>query len=67
LVERAILFPKNIDMNYVNIIIIKQFPGKAVKYYSADIIEKQTNPEYQYPMEFLNSLIIKGLSPYTYH
>jgi ATP-dependent DNA helicase PIF1 len=65
LVERVILFPKNVDMNYVNITIIKQLPGKAVEYYSADIIEEQTNPEYQYPMEFLNSLIIEGFSPYN--
>ena len=62
LVERAILTPKNIDVNNVNTIIIDQFPGEAVEYYSADIIEEQTNPEYQ--IEFLNSLTIGGLPPH---
>ncbi|UZO25769.1 uncharacterized protein OCT59_018028 [Rhizophagus irregularis] len=43
---------------------MNQFPGEAVEYYSADIIEKQTNPEHQYPIEFLNSLTIGELSPH---
>ncbi|CAB5127102.1 unnamed protein product [Rhizophagus irregularis] len=64
LVERAILTPKNIDVNNVNTIIMDQFPGEAVEYYSANIIEEQTNPEHQYPIEFLNSLTIGGLPPH---
>ncbi|CAB5217445.1 unnamed protein product [Rhizophagus irregularis] len=64
LVERAILTPKNVDVNNVNTIIMDQFPGEAVEYYSADIIEEQTNPEHQYPIEFLNSLTIGGLPPH---
>src|SRR2546423_6666317 len=38
-----------------------QFPGEAVEYYSADMIEEQTDSEHQYPIEFLNSLTIGGL------
>ncbi|CAB4488149.1 unnamed protein product [Rhizophagus irregularis] len=64
LVERAILTPKNVDVNNVNTIIMDQFSGEAVEYYSADIIEEQTNPEHQYPIEFLNSLTIGGLPPH---
>jgi ATP-dependent DNA helicase PIF1 len=64
LVERAILTPKNVDVNNVNTLIMEQFPGEAVEYYSADIIEEQTNSEHQYPMEFLNSLTIGGLLPH---
>ena len=64
LVERAILAPKNVDVNNVNTIIMDQFPGEAVEYYSADIIEEQANSEHQYPIEFLNSLTIGGLPPH---
>ena len=64
LVEHTILAPKNVNVNNVNTIIIDQFPGEAVEYYSADIIEEQTNPEHQYPIEFLNSLTIGGLPPH---
>jgi hypothetical protein len=39
-----------------------QFPGEAVEYYSADMIEEQANPEHQYPVEFLNSLTNSNLS-----
>src|SRR5439155_10456135 len=58
LVERAILTSKNVDVNNLNTIIMDQFPGKTVEYYSADMIEEQTNSEHQYPIEFLNSLTI---------
>ena len=64
LVEYTILIPKNIDINNVNTIIMDQFPEEVVEYYSADIIEEQTNPEHQYPIEFLNSLTIGGLPPH---
>ncbi len=64
LVERAILTPKNVDVYAINTIIMNQFPGEAIEYFSADTIEEQTNSEHQYPMEFLNSLTIGGLPPH---
>ena len=64
MVERAILTPKNVDVNIVNTIIMDQFPGEATEYFSADIIEEQTNPEHQYPIEFLNSLTIGEIPSY---
>jgi ATP-dependent exoDNAse (exonuclease V) alpha subunit len=64
LVERAILTPKNVDVYSVNTIIMDQFPGEAVEYLSADAIEEQSNSEYQYPIEFLNSITIGGLPPH---
>ena len=64
LVKRAILTSKNIDVHTVNTIIMDQFPGDAVEYLSADVIEEQANPEHQYPIEFLNSLTIGGLPPH---
>ena len=45
LVEHAILTPKNIDVNNINTIIMDQFSGEVVEYYSTDIIEEQTNPK----------------------
>ena len=64
MVERAILTSKNVDVNNLNTIIMDQFPEEAVEYYSADMIEEQTNSEHQYPIEFLNSLTIGGLPPH---
>ncbi|CAG8652206.1 7767_t:CDS:2 [Rhizophagus irregularis] len=41
-----------------------QFPGEAVEYLSADTIKEQSNSEYQYSIEFLNSITIGGLPPH---
>ncbi|CAB4486657.1 unnamed protein product [Rhizophagus irregularis] len=60
----AILAPKNVDVYLVNTIIMDQFPGEAVEYLSADTIKEQSNSEYQYSIEFLNSITIGGLPPH---
>ena len=39
-------------------------PGDTKEYFSADTAEEQSDSEHQYPMEFLNSLIIGGLPPH---
>nr|CAG8536686.1 12222_t:CDS:2 [Entrophospora candida] len=64
LVERAILAPKNDQVNAINDIIMTQFPGDAVEYLSADMVEEQAEAEHLYPVEFLNSLTIGGLPPH---
>ena len=64
LVEQAILISKNADVYTVNTIIMNQFPGGLIEYFSADTIEEQSDSTHQYPLEFLNSLNIGGLSPY---
>jgi ATP-dependent DNA helicase PIF1 len=64
LVERAILTPKNVDVYTINNIIMEQFPGEVMEYFSADTIENQNDSEHQYPIEFLNSLTIGGLPPH---
>ncbi|CAG8630023.1 10050_t:CDS:2, partial [Racocetra persica] len=50
LVEHAILAPKNEHINAINAAIMNQFPVDAVDYFSADIIESQTDSEHQYPI-----------------
>ncbi|EXX68503.1 ATP-dependent DNA helicase pif1-like [Rhizophagus irregularis DAOM 181602=DAOM 197198] len=52
LIEQVILALKNVDVYFVNTIIIDQFPGKKIEYFSTDAIEEQSNSEYQYPIEF---------------
>ncbi|CAG8795524.1 8534_t:CDS:2, partial [Cetraspora pellucida] len=59
LVKCTILAPKNEHVNAINAAIMTQFLGKAVEYLSADTIENQTESNHQYPIEFLNSLIIE--------
>ena len=58
LVERTILTPKNANVYTVNSIIMNQFSGELIEYFSADTIENQSDLTHQYPIEFLNSLTI---------
>jgi hypothetical protein len=43
---------------------MNQFPEELIEYFSADIIEEQSDSTDQYPLEFLNFLNIGGLSPH---
>jgi len=58
--NRAILAPKNVEVNRLNDLASKYFPGQAKTYLSADscINEYQQNT---YPTEFLNSIIDSSL------
>lgn len=62
--ERAILAPKNEDVNKINLQIQTQIPGKTVKYKSIDTISNN-DQAVQYPVEFLNSLEPAGLPPHV--
>ncbi|KAK3014353.1 hypothetical protein RJ639_009075 [Escallonia herrerae] len=63
--ERAILTPKNEDVEKINSHILSSIPGKAKTYKSSDTICKASaNSEEQdllYPAEFLNSLKFSGI------
>ncbi|KAK2997551.1 hypothetical protein RJ639_024840 [Escallonia herrerae] len=63
--ERAILTPKNEDVERINSHILSSIPGKAKTYKSSDTICKASaNSEEQdllYPAEFLNSLKFSGI------
>jgi ATP-dependent DNA helicase PIF1 len=58
--EQAILCPRNVDVNCVNLKVQNLIPENAVKYYSIDrVLDEEKVVEY--PVEFLNSIEISGL------
>ncbi|XP_072087869.1 uncharacterized protein [Arachis hypogaea] len=62
MVERAILTPKNHDVQQLNDIVINQFPGDERILASFDEVEGDTNNLYQ--QEYLNSISTGGLPPH---
>ncbi|XP_057718211.1 uncharacterized protein LOC130932809 [Arachis stenosperma] len=62
MVERAILTPKNHDVQQLNDIVINQFPGDERILASFDEVEGDTNNVYQ--QEYLNSISTGGLPPH---
>lgn len=61
--ERAILAPKNIDVNGINFNILRKLPGAVVTYKSVDSAMNQDDAV-NYPIEFLNSLEPPGMPPH---
>ncbi|XP_020967699.1 uncharacterized protein LOC110266947 [Arachis ipaensis] len=62
MVERAILTPKNHDVQQLNDIFINQFPGDERILASFDEVEGDTNNLYQ--QEYLNSISTGGFPPH---
>lgn len=64
--ERAILSPRNADVDELNAEILKLFPEDAkTTYYSQDSVDAATPEELLlWPMDFLNSLTVSGLPPH---
>jgi ATP-dependent DNA helicase PIF1 len=60
LCERAILAPKNINVNAINLQIQQQLPGETKSYKSIDTAT-DVDAAVQYPTEFLNSLEPSGM------
>jgi len=63
LCERAILAPKNDDVNKINNQIQLKLSGKVVKYKSIDTVTDEAQAV-NYPIEFLNSLEPSGMPPH---
>ncbi len=61
---RAILTPKNKDVDYINSLASKMFPGLHQTYLSADSVtcERQRR---RYPIEFLNNIISAAVPPHN--
>ena len=60
--QRAILTPKNDDVDRINDILIAKFKGTPTIYKSFDsVIDDQCNT---YPIEYLNTLCPSGMSPH---
>lgn len=63
LYERAILTPKNDDVNKINQQILNHLPGEMVQYKSIDTVIDE-NETLNFPTEFLNSLEPPGMPPH---
>lgn len=61
--ERAILAPKNINVNEINFHIQEKLPGDSVTYKSIDTAMNDEDAV-NYPVEFLNSLEPPGMPPH---
>ena len=61
--ERAILAPKNLDVNNLNILIQEKIPGESTTFKSIDTVVDE-NESVNYPTEFLNSLDLAGIPPH---
>ncbi|XP_074315213.1 uncharacterized protein LOC141651397 [Silene latifolia] len=60
--DRAILTPRNADVDSVNSALIEMFPGTPHIYHSFDsVVDDNSNV---YPAEFLNSLCPVGMTPH---
>ena len=63
--DRAILATKNEVVNDINEKIIKDFPGQAQEFLSADSVEDEDSVHQNlYPIEFLNTLTPSGTPPH---
>ncbi|XP_065314556.1 uncharacterized protein LOC135923630 [Gordionus sp. m RMFG-2023] len=61
--QNAILTPKNVDVDSINIKLINEIPGDLITYISADETITEDEATF-YHTEFLNSLSISGLPPH---
>lgn len=64
LCERAILAPKNSEVNYLNIRMQEMLPGAITAYKSIDTMVENEEAVH-YPIEFQNSLEPPGLPPHN--
>ena len=62
--NRAILCPKNDEVDYVNSKILAVLPAEEKIYYSADSVGSDDNPA-NFPVEFLNSQTCNGMPPHS--
>ena len=62
--RRAILTPKNDNVDKLNEIVMDKFPGQGKTYLSADTVDEK-DTENLYPTEFLNSITLSGMPPHS--
>jgi hypothetical protein len=60
--ERAILCPRNTEVNEINSEVLREFPGDAQVFHCADSVKGSDDAD-QYPMEYLNSIESGSLPP----
>ena len=59
--RRAILTPKNENVDKINEMIMEKFPGIGHTYLSADTVA-ENDLQNAYPTEFLNSITLSGMA-----
>jgi hypothetical protein len=62
--SKALLTPKNVDVEIINRHVLQSLPGEKISFLSADSISVGDDNEMRYPVEFLNSLEVSGLPPH---
>ena len=62
--RRAILTPKNENVDKINEMIMEKFPGIGHTYLSADTVA-ENDLQNAYPTEFLNSITLSGMPPHS--
>ena len=62
--QRAILTPKNENVDQINEMITEKFPGIGHTYLSADTVAEDELYS-AYPTEFLNSITLSGMPPHS--
>ena len=62
--KRAILTPRNENVDKINEIIITKFPGQAKTYLSAESVAEGDLYD-AYPTDFLNSITLSGMPPHA--
>ena len=62
--ERAILCPRNTEVNEINSAVLREFPGDAQVFHCADSIKGSEEDDVDlYPVEYLNSIESGSLPP----
>ncbi|GKB70493.1 ATP-dependent DNA helicase PIF1-like protein [Tanacetum coccineum] len=67
--ERAILTPRNDDVNAINAYMLRKLPGPTMTYNNAYEVCKESidvlDQQHLYPAEFLNTLNFSGMPPHA--
>lgn len=65
ILKSVILAPTNEDCSLINSDVLNRMPGNSRSYFSYDkVITDNENEINNYPVEFLNSIIVSGLPPH---
>ena len=62
--RRAILTPRNGNVDKINEVTMNRFPGQGKTYLSADTVAKEDLCD-AYPTDFLNSITLSGMPPHS--
>ena len=64
LMDRAIICPTNQDVDNINSLMVKNFPGELRTYKSHDKLLTE-NQAHAFPIEYLNSVSVNGVPPHV--